>query len=114
MIIDLRTYTIRIGAMRDFLAQYAREGRVVQTRHLGPPLGYCTTEVGQLSQVLHFWQYRDMADRDQRRAALEADPLWLAYRTRSSQQGHVLRQENTLLRGVDFAQFQAMPAIADE
>ena len=108
MIFDLRTYTIRIGAMHDFLELYAREGLEPQTQHLGPPVGYCTTEVGELSQVVHFWQYADMADRERRRAALESDPRWLAYRAKSSSQGHVVRQENTLLKAVDFRAFQSM------
>lgn len=105
MIIDQRTYTIRIGAMREFLSLYAKEGLAVQTRHLGPPLGYCTTEVGDLNQVVHLWQYTDMADRERRRAALEADPQWLAYRSKAGALGQVVDQTNTLLKTVDFAAF---------
>ncbi len=112
MIFDLRTYTIRIGAMREFLELYACEGLEVQTRHLGPPVSYCTTEVGELSQVVHLWQYTDMADRERRRAALEADPRWLAYRTRSASQGHLVRQQNTLLKAVDFSALQPSPKSA--
>ena len=64
MIVDLRTYTLQVGAMRDFLALYAREGLEVQRRHLGAPVGYYTTEVGDLNQVVHIWQYEDAADRE--------------------------------------------------
>ncbi len=103
MIVEMRTYSIRIGAMRDFLVLYAGEGLAVQTQHLGAPLGYYTSEVGELSQVVHLWRYTDMADRDRRRAAMESDPRWLAYRTKSSSQGHVVRQVNTILKEVDFA-----------
>lgn len=107
MIIDLRTYTIRIGAMRDFLALYAREGQAVQAQHLGAPLGYCTTEIGELSQVVHFWRYADLSELERRRAALEADPRWLAYRTKSASQGHLVRQENKILKSVDFDALRA-------
>jgi len=111
MIVDLRTYSIQIGSMRGFLELYAREGLAVQTQHLGAPLGYYTTEVGELGQVVHLWQYTDMADRERRRAALEADPRWLAYRSKSSSRGHVVRQVNTILKEVDFAAFaQGTPA----
>ena len=109
MIVDLRTYSIKIGALRAFLELYAREGLAVQTQHLGAPLGYYTTEVGELAQVVHLWQYADMADRERRRAALESDPRWLAYRTKSSSQGHVVRQVNSILKEVDFSAF-ACPA----
>lgn len=105
MIVDLRTYTIRIGAMREFLALYASEGLPVQTQHLGAPLGYYTTEVGELGQVVHLWGYADMADRERRRAALEADPRWLAYRGKAASLGQVARQVNSILKAVDFTAF---------
>ena len=110
MIVDLRTYTLKIGSVRDFLVLYAAEGLAVQTAHLGPPLGYYTTEVGELSQVVHLWQYLDMADRERRRAALELDPRWHAYRNKSSLCGYVVRQQNSLLKTVEFA---AMPLPAN-
>jgi hypothetical protein len=112
MIVEMRTYSIRIGAMRDFLGLYAREGLAVQTQHLGSPLGYYTSEVGELSQVVHLWRYTDLADRERRRAALEADARWLTYRTKSSSQGHVVRQVNTILNEVDFAAFAPRPGSA--
>lgn len=105
MIIDHRTYTIQTGLIRDFLSLYAAEGLVVQTEHLGSCLGYYTTEVGELNQVVHLWAYIDMADRERRRAALEADPRWLAYRRKAAAAGQVLRQTNSLLKQVDFTAF---------
>ena len=110
MILDHRTYTIPVGLMRDFLALYAAEGRAAQVRHLGEPFGYFTTEVGELTQLVHMWRYEDFADRDRRRAALEADPEWLAYRAKAGKLGHVTRQANCILRAVDFAAMQAAPA----
>jgi len=109
MIVDQRTYTIQIGLLRDFLALYAAEGLSVQVEHLGPPLGYYTTEVGDVNEVVHLWQYADMADRERRRAALEADPRWLAYRRKAAAAGQVLRQRNAILKAVDFPAF-ARPA----
>ena len=109
MIVDQRTYTIQIGLLRDFLALYAAEGLPVQAEYLGPPLGYYTTEVGDVNEVVHLWQYADMADRERRRAALEADPRWLAYRRKAGAAGQVLRQRNAILKAVDFAAF-ARPA----
>lgn len=103
MIVDLRTYTIRVGAIRSFLALYAREGLQVQRKHLGEPVGYYTTEVGDLNQVVHIWQYADAADRERRRAALEADPQWLAYRSAAAALNEVIAQTNVLLKSVDFS-----------
>lgn len=105
MIIDHRTYTIPTGLIRDFLSLYAAEGRAIQIEHLGDCLGYYTTEVGELNQVVHLWAYTDMADRDRRRTALEADPRWLAYRRKAAAAGHVLSQSNAILKQVDFTAF---------
>ncbi len=105
MIIDHRTYTIPTGLIRDFLSLYAAEGLAVQTQHLGSPLGYYTTDIGELNQVVHLWGYTDMADRERRRAALEADPRWLAYRRKAAAAGHVQRQHNAILNSVDFTAF---------
>ncbi len=105
MIVDQRTYTIQIGMLRDFLALYAAEGLAVQTEHLGPPLGYYTTEVGNVNQVVHLWSYTDMADRERRRASLENDPRWLAYRRKARAAGQLLEQHNTLLKAVDFSTY---------
>ena len=102
MIVDMRTYTVPVGLLQEFLSLYAQEGRAVQTRHPGEPLGYYTTEVGELGQVVHLWNYRDHADRDARRARLEADPDWRAYRAKAGTRGHVVRQVTSILRPVDF------------
>ena len=110
MIIELRTYTLRLGAMRDFLALYAAEGRDVQAAHLGAPVLYLSSEIGEQNQVIHAWRYRDHTDRDARRAALEADPRWLAYRTRSMQADQVRQQHNAIFREVDFAAFAPLLA----
>jgi len=109
MIVDQRTYTIRIGRLKDFLALYVAEGLAVQTEHLGPPLGYYTTEVGDVNQVVHLWQYTDMADRERRRAGLEADPRWAAYRRKAGAADQVLQQHNCLLKTVNFSAFAALP-----
>ncbi|MGE4336941.1 MAG: NIPSNAP family protein [Pigmentiphaga sp.] len=105
MIVDQRTYTVQIGAVRGFLELYAAEGRAVQIEHLGPPVGYYSTEVGDVNQIVHLWQYADLADRDRRRAALESDPRWLAYRRKAGAAGHVVKQFNTILKVVDFDAF---------
>ncbi len=47
---------------------------------------------------------------DARRAALEADPRWGAYRTRSLQADQVRTQHNAIFREVDFAAFAALQA----
>lgn len=103
MIFDLRTYTMVPGRLRAFLALYETEGLPVQRRHQPNLIGYFVTEIGTLNQVVHLWGYESMADREQRRAALEADPEWIAYRLKSGQAGNVQHQENKILRSAPFS-----------
>lgn len=76
MIVEQRTYTLKAGAMPQYLALYEREGFDVQSKHLGEPVGYYFSETGVLNQITHLWQYEDASDRQRRRIALYANPSW--------------------------------------
>ena len=103
MIVDLRTYTMVPGRLKAFLELYQAEGLPVQRRHQPRRLGYFVTEVGTQNQVGHLWGYDSLADREQRRAALEADPDWAAYRKKSAAAGNVQHQENKILKSAPFS-----------
>ena len=79
MIVEMRTYTLKVGQVGNYLKLYEAEGLETQTRILGRLLGYYASETGDVNQVIHLWAYDDLADRQRRRAALFADPVWLAY-----------------------------------
>jgi len=74
MLLDVRTYTCRPQTIKKHIALYEKMGLVPQTRHLGQPLAYMTTETGNVNQYIHIWAYEDAADRARRRAAMMADP----------------------------------------
>jgi NIPSNAP len=103
VIVDLRTYTVVPGRLKAFLEMYETEGLPIQLRHLGKPIGYFTTEIGTQNQVVHMWGYESMADREKRRAAMEADPAWSAYRQKSAASGNLQYQENKILKSVSFS-----------
>jgi hypothetical protein len=103
MIVDLRTYTMAPGRLAAFLEMYEKEGLPIQTRYLGKPIGYFMTEVGALNQVVHLWGYESMADREQRRNAMDLDPDWIAYRKKSAATGNMLSQENKILKSTSFS-----------
>ena len=95
MILEVRTYTIRTGLVPEYLALYEREGFKPHTRHLGQPVGWFSSEIGTLNQVVHMWRYENHAERELKRAALYADPEWLAFipKTRAyieSMENHIL------------------------
>ena len=78
MIYEFRTYRLKTGATTAYLAIVSEEGIEVQKSHLGQLVGYFSSEIGPLNEVVHIWAYEDLADRSRRRAALAADPRWLA------------------------------------
>ena len=79
MIVEMRTYTLVPGGIATYFDLYAREGLATQREHLGEMLGYYSTEIGSVNQVVHMWQYPSFEERMQRRDALKADPAWKAY-----------------------------------
>jgi hypothetical protein len=103
MIVDLRTYTMVPGRLNAWLKLYESDALAVQKRYLGEPVGIFTTEIGTLNQVVLIWVFASQADREQRRNALDADPEWIAYRTKSAAAGNLQHQENKILRSVPFS-----------
>ena len=104
MLYDVRTYTCRAGTIRKHLALYAEHGYAVQSRHLGKPLAYLQTETGNVNSYMHIWVYASAADREARRQALQKDPEWTNYLTRSAEAGFLISQENRLMTPTAFFQ----------
>ena len=102
MLLDVRTYTCKPQTIKKHIALYEKMGKAPQTRHLGQPLAYMTTETGNPNQYIHIWVYEDAADREKRRAAMWKDPEWLAYIEESARMGALEAQENRLMNPVSF------------
>ncbi len=49
MIFDHRTYTVKAGTIKKQFELYEEHGWEVQTRHLGQPIVYAGTEVGNVN-----------------------------------------------------------------
>ena len=106
MLMDVRTYTCRPGMIGRHLALYADYGKGPQTRHLGEPFAYLTTETGNPNEFVHIWVFENAADRETRRAAMWQDPEWLDYVKRSAELGALESQNNRLMKPVDFFEFK--------
>lgn len=101
MILDERTYAIHPAHVKEYLALYVAEGMALQVGHLGDLVGWFTTDCGVVNEVVHMWRYADMGDRERRRAAMDADPAWQAFRARTS--GFVQSMRSRILRPTDFS-----------
>ena len=102
MLLDVRTYTCHPGMIKKHIALYEQMGKTPQTRHLGQPLAYLTTETGNVNQYIHIWVYESAADRETKRAAMWKDPEWIAYAEASGKLGALMSQENRLMQPVSF------------
>lgn len=99
MIVELRTYTLVADGVREWERLYRELGREAQLRHLPRLLGYYTSEIGQLNQVISLWEYDSYEERAQSRAALWQDAGWLAFAERVKPL--IVEQECSLLRALD-------------
>lgn len=101
MIVEQRTYSLEIGAVPEYLSLYENEGLAIQRSILGRMVGYFSTEIGPLHQIVHMWAYRSMEERSERRARLGADERWKAYvqKVRPLQ----ISQENKILIPAPFS-----------
>ncbi len=102
MLVEMRTYTAHPGKWRDYLRLYEAEGLEVQKRILGRMVGYYSTELGELNQIVHLWAYQDLNERAERRTALMQDPQWLAYVAKMMPL--LQRQESCILSPTSFFQ----------
>ena len=101
MIIDHRTYAVKIGRLNDYLKLYETEAYPLQLKYLGRNVGwYVSNDIGPLSQVVHMWAYDSLADREARRNALAADPSWGAFLAKAMPL--LDSMENKILRPTSF------------
>jgi len=101
MLIDLRTYTVQPGTTSEYLAIYDAQAKDAQLKHLGRMVGFFTSEVGPLNEIVHIWAYEDWQDRAERRAALWSDP---AFKDAAKHLYPLIqRQDNKLLTPAPFS-----------
>ncbi len=68
MVVDHRTHSVKIGKLSEFLKVYETQGLPLQLKYFGHCVGwYVSNDIGPLSQVVHRWGYKDLADRGARK-----------------------------------------------
>jgi hypothetical protein len=95
MFVEQRVYSLTPGGTIEYVKTYEECGRQVQERILGKLLGYYTREIGELNQLVYFWEFDSMEERARRRAELAADAEFKTFRGKVRHL--VLKQENSIL-----------------
>ena len=98
-LVDHRIYAIKPRRMAEFLEVFDRLAMPVLLKTLGTPLGFYTSLVGPLNQVVHLWGYDDLADYERRCHARDTHPDFPAYL--SASEHLVVSQETRLIRWAD-------------
>jgi hypothetical protein len=105
MIHELRRYQIKPGKLGTYVEQSGSIGRPIRGDRFGKLLGYWSTELGPLNQVVHLWEYPDLAARAAARAGLAKDERWVNEYLPVS--GPLLEaQENMILSPFDWAPYR--------
>ena len=105
MIHELRRYTIKPGKVADYVEKSGSIGRAVRGDRYGRLLGYWSTELGPLNQVVHLWEFADLAARTAARAGLAKDERWVKEYLPVSQ-ALLEAQENLILVPFEWAPFR--------
>ena len=79
MIVEQRDYHVFTGKLNELVRLYADEGIAIQQEILGGLVAVFTTDIGALSTYTSLWRYDSFAEREQRRAKLQADERWQGF-----------------------------------
>jgi hypothetical protein len=101
VIVEERTYHVHTGKLPEVVRLYADEGTAIQQRVLGNLVGAFTVDIGDLSSIVQLWGYDSFAEREQRRATLQADDEWKAFLPKLQPLLHV--QKNRILVPTSFS-----------
>jgi hypothetical protein len=76
MIYEMRTYSIKIGKSQEYLQLFEEVALPIISKYSNL-VGFWFTEIGELNQLIHVWEYKSLDTRAERRKALYNDPEWL-------------------------------------
>ena len=79
MIVEQRDYHVITGKLNELVQLYESEGIELQKSYLGNLVGAFTTDIGALSTYTSIWAYDNFAEREERRARLQADDAWKTF-----------------------------------
>jgi hypothetical protein len=101
VIVEQRDYHVYTGKLPELIGLYESEGIRLQEEFLGGLVGAFTTDVGALSTYTTLWRYDSYAEREEKRARLQADGRWQDFLRRVQPLMHT--QQNRILVPTPFS-----------
>src|ERR1700693_3428782 len=94
MLYEMRVYTLQPGKVAAFQELIEKEALPVISKY-SKLVGWWSTEVGSLNEVVHIWAYEDPNHRERARKAQGEDPQLQAFRPKA--QAMIVSQYNKIL-----------------
>jgi hypothetical protein len=101
VIVEQRDYHVHTGMLPELVQLYESEGIPLQQEILGGLVGAFTTDVGALSTYTTLWRYDTHAEREEKRARLQADDRWQTFLAKVQPLMHT--QQNRILVPTSFS-----------
>jgi hypothetical protein len=101
IIVEQRDYHVTTGKLPELVRLYEAEGIAIQQEVLGGFVGAFTTDIGALSTYTSMWRYDSFAEREERRARLQARDDWKAFLGKIQPLIHT--QQNRILLPTSFS-----------
>jgi NIPSNAP len=83
-----------------------KRGPAARKEFLGELVGFFTTEIGDISQIVHIWAYKSLDDRLERRDRMAADSRWQAFGSKVKALDILVSMESRIMRPTDFSPLQ--------
>jgi hypothetical protein len=104
VIVEQRDYHVYTGKLPELVRLYESEGIPLQNEILGGLVGAFTTDIGALSTYTTLWRYESFAEREEKRARLQADERWKTFLAKVQPLMHT--QQNRILVPASFSPLQ--------
>ena len=108
MLYELRIYHCMPGRLPDLLNRFNTTTLNIWEGHGIRPAGFWTVEVGNSNQDLYYMlAWESLAEREQKWAAFQADPDWIAARAKTEENGPIVASiANEILKPTAFSSVQ--------
>jgi hypothetical protein len=100
MVYEMRVYTLQPGKTAAFQELIEKEALPIISKY-SKLVGWWSTEIGALNEVVHIWAYEDMNHRERSRKAQGEDTQLQAFRPKA--QAMIVSQYNKILVPANFS-----------
>ena len=77
MLHEIRTYTLIPGKVPEYLKLAEEVSLPIRRNDAGVLVGWFSSEIGVLNQLVHIWEWKDLEERQRQRVVLRARPGWV-------------------------------------